>query len=87
MYKGFGCRVGEGGAEAGNVFEVVVGCFGDVLNMLCEGEVAVKENSKVATVGGGGEGSVVNGELKVCDCGGEGFWANDDEICFVVVEL
>ena len=87
MYKGFSCRVGEGGAEAGDVFEVEVGCFSDLLYMVGEGEVAVKENAKVATVGGGGEDGVVDGEMKVCDCGGEGVWANDDEICFVIIEL
>lgn len=53
MNEGFSCREREGGAKAGDVFEVKESCFCDCFNVLGEGEFIIKDDSKVSAVGRG----------------------------------
>lgn len=52
------------------------GCFSDLFDVLVEGEVAVEDDTKVAAVRGAGQGGVVDGEVEVFGCLGEGIWTN-----------
>lgn len=61
-------------------FLVEEGCFSDVFDVLVEGEVAVEDDSKVVAVRGGNQGGVVNGEVEVLGCLGEGSWTNWDHV-------
>ena len=56
------------------------GSSGDLVYVMLKGEVIVKDDSEVATVGGWRQGGVVDVEAEAV-CGfGEGFGANDDHI-------
>ena len=46
----------------GNVLEMREGSSGDLAYVMVKGEVTVKDDSKVATVGGWKHGGVVDGE-------------------------
>lgn len=57
---------------------MVVGCFSDLLDVLGEGEVAVKENTKVTAMGEGERVVVLSMERRKSDSGGEGVWADGE---------
>ena len=59
----------------------------DVVDVVLEGEVAVQDNSEVASVSGGRQSGVVNSESEVVSGFGEGFGADDEHVTFVTVEL
>ena len=63
------------------------GSSGDVFDVVFEGEVAIKDDSKVADVWGRRQSGVVDGEAEVVGGVGEGFGANDDNVRFVTVEF
>ena len=58
---------------------------GYLSDMMIEGEGGVKGNSKVTDVGGRGQEGVVGRESEVVGRFDEGFWADDNDVCFVVV--
>lgn len=63
------------------------GSPGDLSYVMVEGEVIIKDDSKVAAVGGWRQGGVVDGEAETV-CGfGAGFGADDDQVGFVTVEF
>ena len=61
--------------ETGSVFAVEKGSFGDLNYVFLKREGAVKDDSEVATVWGGG--GVVYGEAEVVGGSDEGFGADD----------
>ena len=85
--EGLGSSVREHGAEAGNVTEVKEGSFCDLVDVGQEREGRVKEDSKVADLGGGGDSGAVNTEGEVVRGAGEGVGADDYYFRFVTVEL
>ena len=63
------------------------GSSGDLAYVMVKGEVTVKDDCKVAAVGGWKQGGAVDGEVETV-CGfGEGFWADNDQGGFVTVEF
>lgn len=56
------------------------GSSGDVVDVVFRGKVFVKDGSKVADVGGGGQSEVVIGGTEVVGGFGEGFGTDDDGI-------
>ena len=81
----FSSGLAECGAEAGNVTEMVESSFCDVVDMGFEGEGGVQDDTKVADVGGGGDGGVVNVKGEISGGAGEGIWTNDDYFRFIAV--
>lgn len=71
--------------ETGYIFEMEEDSFGDVLDMVFKGEVAVENDSEVAD--GRGQSGIVNGEGDVVIVFGEGFGTDDDHFRFITVQF
>ena len=65
MDKCFGRMGRERRAEAGNVPEMIKGCFGDVFDVAFIGKGLVQNDAKIAEMRGGGNCGAINWEGKV----------------------
>ena len=85
LYKCFCHRVREGGAESGDVSEMVEGrfCYGFYMGLEREG--GVQDDSQVADFGGRGDGAAVNGEKQVANLLELRLGSHNDELSFVAV--